>query len=142
MGMLDANQCRSGTKLLLDGELYAVIERRHHKPGKGGALVRFKLKGIPRGGAASDHNPPVTIEMTASFPIHDQKRPIGQSADIREGQVSTWCFHHDYVSGLGGFHTAPAKSFFENFFMSRQGHSVQKRVCSNYGRPQEFFWTY
>lgn len=49
MGMLDANQCRSGTKLLLDGELYSVIERRHHKPGKGGAFVRFKLKGIVSG---------------------------------------------------------------------------------------------
>jgi len=49
MGMLDANQCRSGTKLLLDGQLYTVIERRHHKPGKGGALVRFKLKGIVSG---------------------------------------------------------------------------------------------
>ena len=49
MGMLDANQCRSGTKLLLDEELYTVIERRHHKPGKGGAFVRFKLKGIVSG---------------------------------------------------------------------------------------------
>ncbi len=49
MGMLDANHCRSGTKLLLDGELYSVVERRHHKPGKGGAFVRFKLKGIVTG---------------------------------------------------------------------------------------------
>ncbi len=49
MGVLDANQCRSGTKLLLDGELYTVVERRHHKPGKGGAFVRFKLKGIVSG---------------------------------------------------------------------------------------------
>lgn len=49
MGMLNANQCRSGTKLLLDGELYSVIERAHHKPGKGGAFVKFKLKGIVTG---------------------------------------------------------------------------------------------
>ncbi len=49
MGALDANQCRTGTKLLLDGELYSVIERAHHKPGKGGAFVRFKLKGIVTG---------------------------------------------------------------------------------------------
>jgi elongation factor P len=49
MGAIDANACKPGTKLLLDGELYSVIERAHHKPGKGGAFVRFKLKGIVTG---------------------------------------------------------------------------------------------
>lgn len=49
MGTLDANQCRSGTKLLHDGDLYTVVERSHHKPGKGGAFVKFKLKGIVTG---------------------------------------------------------------------------------------------
>lgn len=49
MGAIDANACRPGTKLLLDGELYSVLERAHHKPGKGGAFVRFKLKGIVSG---------------------------------------------------------------------------------------------
>jgi elongation factor P len=49
MGAIDANACRAGTKLLLDGDLYTVLERSHHKPGKGGAFVRFKLKGIVTG---------------------------------------------------------------------------------------------
>ena len=49
MGTIDANACRSGTKLILDGELYNVIERAHHKPGKGGAFVKFKLKGLVTG---------------------------------------------------------------------------------------------
>ena len=49
MAMVDANQCRAGTKLLLDNEIYTVIERAHHKPGKGGAFVRFKLKGLITG---------------------------------------------------------------------------------------------
>ena len=49
MGSIDANACRPGTKLLLDGDLYTVLERAHHKPGKGGAFVRFKLKGIVTG---------------------------------------------------------------------------------------------
>lgn len=49
MGAIDANACRPGTKLLLDGELYSVLERAHHKPGKGGAFVKFKLKGIVTG---------------------------------------------------------------------------------------------
>lgn len=49
MGAIDANLCRPGTKLLHEGELYTVLERAHHKPGKGGAFVRFKLKGIVTG---------------------------------------------------------------------------------------------
>jgi len=49
MGSIDANNCRPGTKLLLAEELYTVLERAHHKPGKGGAFVRFKLKGIVSG---------------------------------------------------------------------------------------------
>lgn len=49
MGAIDANDCRPGTKLILDGEPYTVLERAHHKPGKGGAFVRFRLKGIESG---------------------------------------------------------------------------------------------
>ncbi len=49
MGSIDANACRSGTKLLHKGDLYTVIERAHHKPGKGGAFVKLKLKGIVNG---------------------------------------------------------------------------------------------
>jgi elongation factor P len=49
MGSIDANACRPGTKLLIDGEPYSVVERAHHKPGKGGAFVRFKLKGVISG---------------------------------------------------------------------------------------------
>ena len=60
MGMLDANQCRSGTKLLMDGQLYTVIERRHHKPGKGGALVRVPTAWNHRG--------------RVGFPRHDHAR--------------------------------------------------------------------
>jgi len=49
MVMIDANTARSGTKIMLDGELYNVVEKSHHKPGKGGAFVRFKLKGVVSG---------------------------------------------------------------------------------------------
>ena len=49
MGSIDANACRAGTKLLHNGELYTVVERSHHKPGKGGAFVKFRLKGIITG---------------------------------------------------------------------------------------------
>lgn len=49
MVMIDANDARPGTKLMVEGQLYNVIERAHHKPGKGGAFVRFKLKGLTSG---------------------------------------------------------------------------------------------
>jgi elongation factor P len=49
MGAIDANDCKPGTKLLFEGNLYNVIERAHHKPGKGGAFVKFKLKGLITG---------------------------------------------------------------------------------------------
>ena len=49
MATIDANDARPGTKLLVDRQLYVVLERAHHKPGKGGALVRFKPKGITSG---------------------------------------------------------------------------------------------
>lgn len=49
MGAIDANDCKPGTKLLFEGELYNVVERAHHKPGKGGAFVKFKLKGLVNG---------------------------------------------------------------------------------------------
>lgn len=37
---------RNGMVLILDGELYTIIEFQHVKPGKGGAFVRTKLKGV------------------------------------------------------------------------------------------------
>jgi len=49
MVSIDANEARPGTKLMVEGQLYNVIERAHHKPGKGGAFVRFKLKGLTSG---------------------------------------------------------------------------------------------
>ncbi len=49
MGSIDANQARPGTKLIHNNDLYTVVERAHHKPGKGGAFVKFKLKGIITG---------------------------------------------------------------------------------------------
>lgn len=49
MGSIDANQARPGTKLVYNNDLYSVVERAHHKPGKGGAFVKFKLKGIISG---------------------------------------------------------------------------------------------
>jgi len=36
-------------KILLDASVYQVVEYQHHKPGKGGAIVRTKLKNLKTG---------------------------------------------------------------------------------------------
>ncbi|URA10040.1 elongation factor P [Thermospira aquatica] len=46
--MISSNDLRKGTVIRLDGELYKVIWFQHHKPGKGGAVVRTKLKNLLR----------------------------------------------------------------------------------------------
>ena len=47
--MISSNDLRPGTKILLDGAIYQVLEYQHHKPGKGGAMVRTKLKNLKAG---------------------------------------------------------------------------------------------
>jgi elongation factor P len=43
------NDLKNGLVLNLDGQLWAVVEFQHVKPGKGGAFVRTKLKNVMTG---------------------------------------------------------------------------------------------
>ncbi len=47
--MILSNELRPGSKIELDGAPYLVIEYQHHKPGKGGAMVRTKLRNLRTG---------------------------------------------------------------------------------------------
>ncbi len=47
--MATTNDLKNGTVLNLDGNLWAVVEFQHVKPGKGGAFVRTKLKNVMSG---------------------------------------------------------------------------------------------
>lgn len=47
--MISTNQFKSGLFIKLDNELFMIIESEHYKPGKGGALVRTKLKNVRSG---------------------------------------------------------------------------------------------
>ena len=47
--MATTNDLKNGTVLNLDGQLWAVLWFQHHKPGKGGAVVRTKLKNVLSG---------------------------------------------------------------------------------------------
>jgi elongation factor P len=47
--MATTNDIKNGSVLSLDGQLWAVVEFQHVKPGKGGAFVRTKMKNVRSG---------------------------------------------------------------------------------------------
>ena len=47
--MATTNDIKNGSVLNLDGQLWAVVEFQHVKPGKGGAFVRTKMKNVRSG---------------------------------------------------------------------------------------------
>jgi elongation factor P len=53
--MIDVNQLRKGTTFTMDGEIYKVIEFQHHKPGRGKAVIRTKIRNL-RTGTTIDKN--------------------------------------------------------------------------------------
>lgn len=46
MGKVSTSEFRTGMVIDLDDELYSIIDYQHVKPGKGGAFIRTKLKGV------------------------------------------------------------------------------------------------
>lgn len=46
MAKISTSDFRTGLNILLDGEIYTIIDFQHVKPGKGPAFVRTKLKGV------------------------------------------------------------------------------------------------
>ncbi len=47
--MATTNDLKNGMVLNLDGQLWQVLWFQHHKPGKGGAVVRTKLRAVESG---------------------------------------------------------------------------------------------
>lgn len=46
MGKISTSDFRTGMVIEVDGELYFIVDYQHVKPGKGGAFIRTKLKGV------------------------------------------------------------------------------------------------
>ncbi|MEN3311665.1 MAG: elongation factor [Actinomycetota bacterium] len=46
---VNTNQFKNGMHIELDGSFWRIVEFQHVKPGKGGAFVRTKLKGLDTG---------------------------------------------------------------------------------------------
>jgi elongation factor P len=51
--LIDTSDFRNGLSIIVDSDIYTIIEFQHVKPGKGGAFVRSKLKNL-RTGAVID----------------------------------------------------------------------------------------
>jgi len=47
--MIPISEFRKGLHIKVEGEVYTIIEMQHHKPGKGGAMMRTKLKSVMTG---------------------------------------------------------------------------------------------
>jgi elongation factor P len=46
---VSTNQFKNGMHIEIDGQVWRIVEFQHVKPGKGGAFVRTKLKGLDTG---------------------------------------------------------------------------------------------
>ena len=51
--MIDTSDFRNGLSIIVDGEIFTIVEFQHVKPGKGGAFVRSKLKNTRTGAVIS-----------------------------------------------------------------------------------------
>ena len=110
--MISTNDMRPGQTLDLDGDLFTIINYQHHKPGKGGAMVRTKLKNVKTGAVVDrtfradekvelarvdkremqflygDDGGFVFMDNESYEQIHIDKDFVGEYADLlKEGQV-------------------------------------------------------
>ena len=47
--MIDINDIKNGMTVIIDGNLYQIVEFLHVKPGKGAAFMKTKLKNLRTG---------------------------------------------------------------------------------------------
>ena len=47
--MIDVNELRKGVTFELDGDIYKVLEYSHHKPGRGNATIRTRVRNLRSG---------------------------------------------------------------------------------------------
>jgi elongation factor P len=95
--MISSNDLRNGVTIVVDGQLWTVIEFLHVKPGKGSAFVRTRLKNVKTG---------TTLERT----FRAGERLERATVDNRQMQML-------YNDG-DGYHFMDQESF-ENFTIQR-----------------------
>lgn len=69
--MIDINDIKNGMTVIIEGNLYQIVEFLHVKPGKGAAFMKTKLKNLRTGG---------TLEKTFNTNIKIEKANISKKA--------------------------------------------------------------
>lgn len=65
MVMLPVQKVSAGWKIELKNDVWSVVEYQHHKPGKGGAIVRLKIKSMTTGRVLEETYPAsASVEVT------------------------------------------------------------------------------
>lgn len=65
--LIDINDIKNGMTIILDGQIYQIVEFLHVKPGKGSAFMKMKLKNLRAG---------TTLEKTMQTNIKVEKANI------------------------------------------------------------------
>ena len=68
--MINVNDIKNGMTLMIEGNIYQVVEFLHVKPGKGSAFMKTKLKNMRTGG---------TVERTFNTNVKFEKANINRS---------------------------------------------------------------
>ena len=71
--MISAGDFRNGLTVLIEGNIYQILEFQHVKPGKGAAFVRTKLKHIISGGVVENTFRPTEKFDTAHIDRKDMQ---------------------------------------------------------------------
>ena len=71
--MISAGDFRNGLTVLIEGNIYQILEFQHVKPGKGAAFVRTKLKNIISGGVVEKKFRPTEKFDTAHIDRKDMQ---------------------------------------------------------------------
>lgn len=69
--MIEVNDIKNGMTLMIEGNIYQVVEFLHVKPGKGSAFMKTKLKNLRTGG---------TVEKTFNTNVKFEKANINRSS--------------------------------------------------------------
>lgn len=78
--MIDAGELKKGLAIELDGELFSVVDYQHVKMGRGGAVVRLKLRNL-RSGYTTDRTFPATERFRRVYLEHRKAQYLYRDED-------------------------------------------------------------
>ena len=79
--MIDTGDLRKGLTIELDGNLYSIVEWEHNKTGRGGAVVRLKLRDV-RAGHTTEITRPAGSKFQRARVEHQSAQYLYSDNDI------------------------------------------------------------